>query len=338
MIAEKKFTLPLVDFIVNDLKLKNHRFLILNHENIYQNKNDNVVLLTSPLRKNLLINLFRFCKEVLKSDKIIAHAAPLSSFFILFPWKHKSVIWPIHGGIDIPTSNKSKTIFEFIDTKFKKSIGFHASHIEEDSIYTNKVLSSKAKFLYSPMYLSNTINLLKDEDAFLFKEGFKNKIVLVGNSTDPSNNHLQAFHILNKSKLKPKEVVSILSYGIFEDYKLNVIEHGKIIFGSNFKPITEFLDLNQYLELLNKIDFVIFNHERQEAMGVTIQLLSLGKPIFFNEKSSAFKSLKRRGYQVFFLGELDRYIDVSILDLRKNRELLMKEYSIDILKSFYSQL
>lgn len=338
MVADKIFALPLVNFILNDLKLDNHRFLILNHDNIYQNKNDNVVLLTSPLRKNLLINVFRFCKEVLKSDKIIAHGAPLSFFFILLPWKHKSVIWPIHGGIDIPISNKSKTILECIDKKFKKRIGFHATHIEEDSIYTNKVLSSKAKFVYTPMYLSNTINILKDEDAFLFKGGFKNKLVLVGNSTDPSNNHLEAFHILNKSELKPNKVFSILSYGIYEDYKINVIEHGKRMFGTNFIPIIDFLDLNQYLKLLNEIDFVIFNHERQEAMGVTIQLLSLGKPIFFNEKSPVFKSLKRRGYHVFSLNEIGDFINLNNLDLRKNKELLHNEYSIGVLKTFYTQL
>lgn len=338
MRAESKFALPLIDYIIYDLKLDNHKFLVLNTDNRCSIKHKNVVLIDLPLRKNLFFKFFVFCRQVLSAKKIIAHAAPLSFFFIWLPWKLKSIIWPINGGIDIPKPNRPIKMMQLIDRLYKSKIGFHASHIEEDSIYTNDVLSSNSKFLYSPVYLSNVINTLKDEDGFLYKVGFKNRVILVGNSTDPSNNHQEAFIKIATSNLNPQSVYSILSYGKYVAYKKDVIEQGYEIFGSVFKPITEFLEMNQYLKLLDEVDFAIFNHERQEAMGATIQLLSLGKPIFFNDLSPAFKSLKRRGYRVFSINELSSFKDFQELDLRINRELLLKEYTIDVLNSFYTEL
>lgn len=338
MIADKKFTLPLINYIIFDLKLDNHKFLVINSNNLCSINHNNVILIDNPLRKKLIVNFFVFCKQVLQAKRIIAHAAPLSFFFIFFPWKLKDIIWTIHGGIDIPKPKSPKNLIQLIDRTYKKKIGFHATHIEEDSNYTNKILSSNSIFLYSPMYLSNVIHKLKDEDGFLFKGGFNERIVLVGNSTDPSNKHQEAFNKLAISNLKPKSVLSILSYGIYEDYKNDVIRLGYEIFGSKFKPITEFLAMNEYLKLLNEIEYAIFNHERQEAMGVTIQLLSLGKPIFFNDKSPAFKSLKRRGYKVFSINDLISFKNVEQLDLRINRDLLIEQYSIDVLNSFYTQL
>jgi hypothetical protein len=338
MVVEEKFTLPLISYIIDDLKLCNHRFLILDNKNICEISSNNIVTLSHPIRKYFVINFFKFINEVFLADKIIVHAAPLSYFFILVPWKLKNVIWAIHGGIDIPDINNSKGILPKIDTIYKRKIGFHTSHIEEDSIYVNEILSSKAKFIYSPMYLSNVVNILKDENDFLYNKKSKNNIVLLGNSTSPYNNHLDAFNKLFLSDLSVKFVFSFLSYGKYNDYKNDVIKKGFEIFGNKFTPITEFLELNQFLELLNKIDLAILNHERQEAMGLTIQLLSLGKPIFFNSESPAYKSFKRRGYLVFSLNELDSFKDIKSLDLRGNRKLLLKEYSKDVLNSFYNNL
>lgn len=338
MVLEEKFTLPLINYIINDLKLCNHRFLILDDKNICKISSDKLVSLSHPIRKYFVYNFFKFCKEVFMADKIIIHAAPLSYFFILIPWKLNNVIWAIHGGIDIPDIDTSKGILSKIDKLFKRKIGFHTSHIEEDSIYVNKILSSKAKFIYSPMYLSNVFYRLLDESFFLYEGGFKNCIVLAGNSTSPSNNHLDVFDKLSSSKLTIKTVFSILSYGKYGEYRDQVIKKGFEIFGFRFNPITEFLEVNRYIELLNNVDIAIFNHERQEAMGVTIQLLSLGKPIFFNPKSPAYKSFKRRGYLVFSISELETFKDLAYLDMRINRQLLLKEYTLDVLKSFYTQL
>jgi dTDP-N-acetylfucosamine:lipid II N-acetylfucosaminyltransferase len=340
MIADVKFNLPLANYLINDLKLPNHRFLILNNQPVSQIvDSSNVVLLIFPFRKNLLINFYRFCKEVVLADKIIAHALPFSLLFVLFPWKLKRVIWPINGGIDIPKGKGTpKSINDLISEAVKKRVGFHASHIEEDSIYTNQMLHSKAEFMFSPVYLSNVANSLKEKNRFIYTKTFVHGRIMLGNSNSPTNNHIDSIELINSANLQPQFVYSILSYGMYVEYSFQVIEKAMSVFGSKFKPILNFLELDEYLALIENIDFAVFNHKRQEAMGVTIQLLSLGKPVFFNPESPGFKSLKRRGYIVFDINELQDMKNMKYLDLSKNRELLLSEYSIENLNNFYRNL
>ena len=43
------------------------------------------------------------------------------------------------------------------------------------------------------------------------------------------------------------------------EYKKDVVKQGMELFGSNFIPILEFIEINKYLKLLDDIDFVIFH-------------------------------------------------------------------------------
>lgn len=94
----------------------------------------------------------------------------------------------------------------------------------------------------------------------------------------------------------------------------------------------------EYVQYLTKIDVAIFFHSTQEAMGVTIQLLSVGKPIYFNPLSPSYLSLKKRGYAVFNTFELCQNENLLNFDLSNNRLLLKKEYSLDVLNNFYKNL
>jgi dTDP-N-acetylfucosamine:lipid II N-acetylfucosaminyltransferase len=338
MVPDKKFTIPLKNHILYEINAKNHFFLFLTFDkNIEQEENVATILL--PFRKFFFSNIKIFLKSISNIDFILTHAAPSLYLFLLAPNKVKKIIWVYHGGIDIPKPfSLSFDILELINILVKKRIRFHTGHMIEDSNIINKNLRIKAKFLYNPAYLSNTWNRIKSCENFIYLKGFKNVRVLVGNSTDPHNNHIEAFEILNNSNLNPLKVCSLLSYGKYEQYKNVVIEVGTKHFGDKFLAITQFLELNKYLEIIDELDFIIFNHDRAEATGATIQLLSLAKPIFFNPISPAYQSLKRRGYIVFDIYELEKFRNIESVDLRKNRELLIKEYSIEVLNSFYKNL
>jgi dTDP-N-acetylfucosamine:lipid II N-acetylfucosaminyltransferase len=342
MVADNKFTLPLVNYILNDLKLNNHRFLIFESSVKCSFVSKNIICVNYPNSFDLFKGFYPFCKEFLNADVVVSHGGQVSFYFIFFLNRLKKVIWLIHGGIDLPKMNKSKGLKQVIkrgiENLVKKNAGFYSTHIEEDSWIAKKILGSNSGFVYSPMYLSNVSEKLKEPKDFIYQEGFVSKTVLVGNSTDPHNNHLDSFNKIADSGLDPKLIVSILSYGVFKEYSEGVIREGFDLFGSKFKPIAEFLSIEAYLELLDSVDFVVFNHERQEAMGATIQLLSLAKPIFFNPKSPAYNSLKRRGYKVFSIDDLKNYREVKMLDLRVNHKLLKEQYNKQLLQTFYLNL
>jgi hypothetical protein len=338
MVPDEKFTIPLKNHLLYELKAKNHFFLFFTFDKTIQ-KEENVTSILLPFRKFFFSNIKMFLKSISNANIILTHAAPSLYLFLLAPNKVKKMIWVYHGGIDIPKPFSLRcNILEFINILFKKSIRFHSGHMIEDSNIINKNLKSKAKFLYNPSYLSNTWNRIKTCENFIYLNGFENVRVLVGNSTDPHNNHIGAFEILNNANLNPLSVCSLLSYGKYEQYKNVVIEEGIKYFGDKFLPITQFLELNKFVEIIDELDFIIFNHDRAEATGATIQLLSLAKPIFFNPISPAYKSFVNRGYVVFSIYDLEKFKDIKSVDLRKNRELLIKEYSLEVLNSFYTNL
>lgn len=339
VIPDNKFTIPLIHHLMVNLKLDNHRFIIYDFKENSQLEKYNASHIFLPNKRYFIRNIFIFYREVFKADVIISHAAPLFYMFIFIPLKIRKVIWIFHGGIDIPSTKISKiNSLISLNLMFKRAISKHSGHMKEDSDKINKVLNSKAIFIYNPAYLSNTWNRMKSSEKFIYCNGFKNCRVIVGSSTDPQNNHIDAYNILANSQLLPSEVCSFLSYGNYNSYRDHVIQIGFLIFKQNFNPVTSFMDLNIYLDYIDEFDFVIFNHERAEATGAAIQLLSLGKPIFFNPKSPAYQSFVRRGYVVFDIYKLSDFISVQEVDLRKNRELLLRDYSIEALNNFYTNL
>jgi hypothetical protein len=98
--------------------------------------------------------------------------------------------------------------------------------------------------------------------------------ILVGNSADPSNNHLDVLDKLEAHKNENIKIYVPLSYGN------QVIAEEKKRFGDKFIPRTEMMPFQNYLEFMGLIDIAIFNHKRQQAIGNTITLLGLRKKVF----------------------------------------------------------
>lgn len=336
MFLERKFTFPLYNHIVNNLGLKNHHFLVVDQDGIMNQINtENVTILKSPLRKHLFYNLRTFYSECKHAVVILSHAAPLSFFFMLFPHFIKKVYWIIHGGIDIPSKGpRFQSLQNKIDIIFKKKIQFHVTHIKEDSDYVNELLNKKAAHVYSPMYLSNTA----DTNQFKPKLETGKVIVLAGNSTDPSNNHFELFETLVPHLSVIDKIYSILSYGLYSEYKNDVIKMGHELFGDKFIPILDFMSHDDYNTFLKKIDVVAFNHGRQEAMGVTINLLAMGKIIYMNSSSPAYLSFKKRGFGVFDLNELKSMPINFARNISGNKQLIESYYSTETLNRFLNNL
>lgn len=118
--------------------------------------------------------------------------------------------------------------------------------------------------------------------------------ILLGNSADPTNNHIDACRFLQKAISINKVVICPLSYGssaysgLFQKWSQKHLQE-------QFSPITSFMNRKSYIDFLNKMDIVVMYHNRQQALGNIITSLVLGKPVFLKANNPVYAMLQNMG-------------------------------------------
>lgn len=118
--------------------------------------------------------------------------------------------------------------------------------------------------------------------------------ILLGNSSDPNGNQIDALHYLRKRVKTDCEVYSFLSYGDPEAKKW-IIDYADKHWGGSFHAITDYMDKTSFVNFINEMDVVMMYHNRQQAEGNIMTALTLGKPVFMKTKNPQFDMLKRMG-------------------------------------------
>lgn len=153
-----------------------------------------------------------------------------------------------------------------------RKIGHFITHIKGDYELVKKWYGTKGRLHNCFVYPSNMYNQF---DVPQKGEGPLN--ILIGNSCDQSNHHLEIIEKLTNLDDGEFNIICPLSYAGNDTYKNEVINRGKVVFGERFKPVIEFLAIDKYTELMGSIDIAVFAHNRQQAMGNIVMLLGMGK-------------------------------------------------------------
>ncbi len=334
------FTIPFVKFINKEFNSADHVFLFSSNpgeETLSSYTNIKFLTGRTFLKLNIIINVFTILKCMFGSRQIILHGLPPINYYILVPWLFKKSYWTIYGYEIYSNHQKENSFYEFKKKFILNRVAGHITHIKGDSDLANEKFKSKAKFYFSPIYLSNVV-LHRNET---YKEQSKNSNcfkVLLGNSASPTNCHSSILKLLEPFKNSNLMIFSPLSYGNYPTYRAGIIEEGKRIFGEKFIPITDFMERNEYENFLQDMDIAIFNHNRQEAMGLTISLLGMGKTIYMNKNTTSYKSLVLKGFKVFrndIIEEDGLFVE---RDTSGNIELISKYYSYEILKESWGSI
>ncbi|KKN19950.1 hypothetical protein LCGC14_0940580 [marine sediment metagenome] len=200
----------------------------------------------------------------------------------------------------------------------------------------NKFFKTKAECYTQSIYpnpvdfekLDAEYNYSIDERYNYKKNGFK--LLLLGNSGSPTNNHLDIMIRLSEMKEQDFKIICPLSYGP-PIYIKKIIENGKILFGDRFIPLLEFLNPEIYYHILKQVDLAIMYHNRQQGMGNIQILVYLGKPICM-KKTSAFFHLIERGVFVFSTQDLEKLIlnemEFTEVMLRNNKKIAREYFSV----------
>ena len=245
-----------------------------------------------------------------------------------------------------------KNIFKIIKKYFPNQLYrklYHNDYL--DSINTIHYISP---IIESEFEIATTINpnlkiipftygylelFINEEEEKIVTEGN----ILIGNSADPSNNHISIFKKLSKLDVSGRKIIVPLSYSGNAEYRDKIISLGYKLFGNNFMPLTSFMPLKEYNKLVFSCEFVFFNHIRQQALGNFIILGYNGAKIFFHPKNPVYKHFKKKGFNLF---EIDNIINLrqklSYKEVCKNQEILYNEYNHEFIKNkisiFYNTL
>ena len=122
------------------------------------------------------------------------------------------------------------------------------------------------------------------------------KRVLVGNSADPSNNHIDIFAELNKRGIT-NELYVPLAYGDLK-YSAEIATFLKL-HSFIFHIQDSFLPISEYKAELQNCCAAVFGHMRQQAMGSIILCMLEGAKVFLYKESIAYSFLKSIGAVVF---------------------------------------
>ena len=264
-----------------------------------------------------------------KLEKILIHclASPyLLIYLIIFPKLAKKSYWVIFGKDlyyyrMLSQRKVYHVIYELIRKFAIKKIAHIITYNEGDYKLAKKWYKSNAKLHKSFMYPSNLYTKL---EPFNQKKSDPLRL-LVGNSADPSNNHLAIFDMLSPYKAENIELITPLSYGD-KKYAKKITSTGKSIFGDKFKPIETLLPYEEYLQTLSKIDIGIFAHKRQQAMGNITTLIEEKKKVYLYPSVTTWKLLSKLGLSIY---DIDKFKlePLKIPEAKKNIDLIKSTFT-----------
>ncbi|ERK09831.1 4-alpha-L-fucosyltransferase [Serratia fonticola AU-P3(3)] len=324
--SKDKFIPSFVNYIDQNFDSEQHFFWVFGHSDIYKLEEKNNVKFIGVNKSEKIKNIFTLIKDIHQSDKVILHGLlSIKIVLILFfiPWVMKKCFWFIWGG-DLYSYKAKRNIKwylkELIRRPVIKRMGHLVTYVKGDYELTQKWYGCSGDFLECLMYTSNVYKYVE-----LPNMESEHITILLGNSADPSNNHLDALIKISKYKNENIKVMVPLSYGE-KRYAENVITEGKKLLGDKFIPITEFMSYEKYLSLLANVDIAVFNHNRQQAMGNTISLLGLKKTVYINSYTTQWQLFNDLNIKVL---DVD---DFSLKCINENE----KNTNVEKIKNFFS--
>ena len=330
----ERFIPPFIRLIDANFGEQQHIFFIKDAENgreMLQSKSHEII----GFDNTISLNLFKLIYSMQRSEKILLHGLfNFKIILVLFfmPWLLKRCYWVIWGAdlyiFNGPynarrqlSKNTRWQIKEFFRRRVIKHLGNIISFIQGDIDLARSWYGAQGREHSCVMYPSNTVDGL--DCNYRSEEGLN---ILVGNSADPSNNHLEALKIIAESGVVNCQIFAVLAYGD-PDYARAVISNGETYFGDNFIAITDYMKFNEYRNFQSSVDLVLFNHRRSQAMGNMISFLALGKTVYINRSNTMWNTFRKLGFHIKELESGNSIDRLSKRQLTENSIIAQREFS-----------
>ena len=171
---------------------------------------------------------------------------------------------------------------------------------------------------YFPLHYTN--RLLTDDIPTINPEMATD--LMIGNSADPANNHIDIVRLLNRRGINNRLFIP-LAYGVndYRDALIRFVESQThdVVFQLSFIPV------NEYKKNLLNCKAAVFGHIRQQSIGNIVICMLQGIKVFLYKNSVAYKFFKSQGSFVFSI-EDDLFPDEILKPLtREQNELNRKK-------------
>lgn len=275
-----------------------------------------------------ILALLYFIRDLHCVDKIVLHSftsTKIALILFFMPWLSKKCYWFIWGGDLYGFKTEKRTLKWHVKEFFRRPVirrmGNLVTYLKGDYNLAKEWYGCVGKWHECIMYTSNTYKELPIDII-----DTPNVTILLGNSADPTNNHLDALQKISVYKNEEIEVITPLSYGK-KEYSEYVILEGEKVLGNKFKAIIDFLPFPRYLELLSNVNIAVFNHNRQQAMGNTILLLGLKKTVYIKNGTTQWELFKQKKVKVL---DVDGFSlkEISEEDKENNKNIIKEYFSI----------
>ncbi|MFW6015501.1 MAG: TDP-N-acetylfucosamine:lipid II N-acetylfucosaminyltransferase [bacterium] len=347
IVHNDKFTDGYILFINENFNKKDNYFIVIGNNNRSQNEGfslydvDNVKHIKSlkSFRNFICIEQFMY-----RAKKI--HVNGLFNIYLIMalcfqPWLLRKSNWIIWGA-DLYNYKKTnrgwkEQIAESMKSFVIKRFSEITANIIGDYEIAKTVYKTNAKYNKIEGFTKDTYrHFIDDLNTKPNQKDNKETIFQVGNSADPSNNHIEILSKLLEFKNKKIKIIVPLSYGN-EEHKKRVLDYGNKNFGDIFKPLIEFYPKEDYLKLLSTVDIGIFNHKRQQGLGNINTLLRLGKKVYIRSDISSWDHYNNNNINIydtlsFFEESFEDaiYFDIknSIANIKRMKEIRSKDKKV----------
>ncbi len=225
-----------------------------------------------------------------------------------FAWRNKGFRSRIIQFLGLPSSKYIMEIFPHLDY----FVGY-----EEEFKLTQMELGHRMKFLPWEYYFN-----IEELNLPPINQG--NGTILLGNSDDPMNNHLDTLDKL-ESVVQPQQKIIIPIAGAKPEY-FEALNHAKQKSKANIVLIEKYMAPTVFFEMMQEVSFVVYGHLRQQGVGTIIPLLFAGKKAFLWDGNPLKSILQRWGLAITSLDTVgkEEIIFLKPNEVEQQRKALKK--------------
>jgi hypothetical protein len=217
-------------------------------------------------------------------------------------------------------------IHSFFDNNYYKLFTKRVNYIANEFSYEFNLMKRKNNISAKNIYF---LYPSREDDLYTHITG---KNILLGNSADICNNHIDIIYFLKDIDLTARKIIVPLSYPSYPDrpaYVRLIRETIETMQNISSEILENFLPLEKYYQKISTCAYAIFGHIRQQATNNIVKLLFNGCKIFLYKESITYNALVEKGFILFTIDDDLNYDSLNrqlTEDERQHNKALYLDY------------